>query len=133
MKLQHIQEMLELVTQNDAVLKAGIRYYELRSHKTKPLGTIDKNKHFHPNDKERCSCCSAIEPPSHERPYSYIIHCRTPEHVANNFDVSDQVNMLKRIATFIENENSGSVKKLPKAMKDKIKYALRPHRTHVTH
>lgn len=52
-----------------------------------PDGKPDKGGRWYPSDAEYQLCCDKIRRPSRSYPWSYMVHCRTAEHVANLFEV----------------------------------------------
>lgn len=48
-----------------------------------PDGEFDNGGRWYPSDAEHQRCCNAVRSPSRAWPYSYLVHCRTAEHIAN--------------------------------------------------
>lgn len=53
-----------------------------------PSGDFDKRGRWYPEASERCPCCDSIRNPSAAHPYSYMVHCRTAEHLAHQFGLA---------------------------------------------
>lgn len=66
-------------------------YYNRRDRKSHPKGKFDGTKRWYPDATEERPCCSHIRSPSRRFPFSYMLHCRTIEHVANLYDVDPKV------------------------------------------
>lgn len=73
------------------VAAALYRWHNLQSRKINPSGTFDKQGRWYPDDDEREECCDSIRSPSRAYPYSYMVHCRSYEHVARKYcvDIKD--------------------------------------------
>jgi hypothetical protein len=63
-------------------------YISRRDRQSHPEGTFDKQSRWYPSTEERCDCCASIRTPSAAYPYSYLVHCRTAEHIASLFGIS---------------------------------------------
>lgn len=72
---------------SEQVLKAAQEYLSRRDRITNPDGNFDKAGRWYPSESEHCDCCKAIRGPSRAYPYSYMVHCRTAQHVANLYGV----------------------------------------------
>lgn len=62
-------------------------YRERQARMVHPDGKFDQQKRWYPADAETQDCCRAIRSPSRAYPYSYLVHCRTAEHVARLCEV----------------------------------------------
>jgi len=67
------------------------RRHDRREH---PAGTFDRQSRWYPGDSERQTCCDSVRGPSRAWPYSYMLHCRSVEHVAALYGVDPT--MLRR-------------------------------------
>lgn len=85
---------------SEQVLKAAQEYLNRRDRISHPSGSFDKASRWYPSESDRCDCCDAIRSPSRAFPYSYMVHCRTAQHVANLRGVD--VRELRRAARQIE-------------------------------
>jgi hypothetical protein len=71
------------------VLQAAVdEYLGRRDRRRHPDGTFDRMRRWYPSDEERCGCCDDIRTPSGAHPYSYMVHCRTAEHVASLYGIA---------------------------------------------
>ena len=68
----------------DQELDAAREYRALRDREINPNGSFDKAGRWYP--AHACDC--AVRAPSRAHPYSYLLHCRTAEHVARVRGVS---------------------------------------------
>jgi len=72
-----------------ALLEQAAREYMRRQARASdPDGTFDKGGRWWPEDHEECACCEYIRRPSRAWPYSWLVHCRTAEHVASLYEVN---------------------------------------------
>jgi hypothetical protein len=63
-------------------IEAAARMYLRRKHRLDhPVGEFDSGGRWYPTAAERQVCCIDIRAPSRAHPYSYMVHCRTAEHV----------------------------------------------------
>ena len=63
-------------------IEAAARLYLRRKHRLEhPVGEFDSGGRWYPATLERQVCCVDIRAPSRAHPYSYMVHCRTIEHV----------------------------------------------------
>jgi hypothetical protein len=89
------------------ILAAAGEYLALRDRSKHPDGTFDKAGRFYPSADEMQPCCAYIRTPSRAYPYSYMVHCRTAEHVAHRYNVS--VQDVRRAARQIEQRTALAV------------------------
>ena len=68
----------------EAVIAAAREYVALKTRAINPVGAFDKAGRWYPS--KPCSC--AVRAPSRAYPYSYLVHSRTAEHVAETHGVS---------------------------------------------
>lgn len=71
----------------NAVSIAARQYLDRRDRLEHPNGKFDKSGRWYPAQDERQTCCSQIREPSRSYPYSYMLHCRTVDHVAHLHNV----------------------------------------------
>lgn len=86
-----------------AELEAGSEYLSRKERRSHPKGDFDNAQRWFPKTEEICECCSYIRSPSRAYPFSYMLHCRTAQHVANLFGV-DVKRARKAAKAFVENE-----------------------------
>ena len=67
------------------LLIAAIEYKKLQDRAKHPDGTFDKQGRWYPD--EQSDCCKAIRSPSRAYPYSYMVHCRTANHLAEQYGI----------------------------------------------
>jgi hypothetical protein len=65
----------------DAALSAADEAYNRKHRITHPAGTFDDAGLF--SLSERCACCTQVQRPTEERPYTEMHHGRSLNHVAN--------------------------------------------------
>jgi hypothetical protein len=64
-------------------LAAALEQFRARRARTEhPDGSFDSAGRWYPDAPERRACCKSVRGPSRSHPYSYMIHCRTANHVA---------------------------------------------------
>lgn len=66
------------------VMAAAREYRDLRDRRTNPVGSFDKAGRWWPT----VACACAVRTPSRAWPYSYLVHCRTADHVAETRGVA---------------------------------------------
>ncbi len=65
-------------------LQAAYEMYIARqARQSHPTGKFDGAGRWYPTESETCSCCKGIRTPSRSWPFSYMVHCRTAEHIAH--------------------------------------------------
>jgi hypothetical protein len=64
-------------------------YNALRERRRNPAGRFDQAGRWYP--AQRHSCCDRIRGPSRAYPYSYLVHCRTLEHVLHDHGADEEV------------------------------------------
>lgn len=70
-------------TDTQRELDTAARQYLRRKHREEnPHGSFDNSGRWYPSESERQPCCSCIRAPSRGYPYSYLVHCRTAEHIS---------------------------------------------------
>ena len=63
-------------------IEVAARLYLRRKHRLEhPNGEFDSGGRWHPSAAEYQVCCIGIRAPSRAHPYSYMVHCRTVEHI----------------------------------------------------
>lgn len=67
---------------------AALCYLARKKRHDHPSGRFDNAGRWYPNNSEEQSCCKYIRSPSRAYPHSYMVHCRTIQHVANLHQVS---------------------------------------------
>ncbi len=79
--------------------QAAQEYIKRQDRTAHPAGKFDNVGRWYPSDGEKCNCCKSVRSPSRAWPYSYMVHCRTAEHVAHiyNVDVKDVRREARRI------------------------------------
>ena len=70
----------------------------LQDRRVHPAGSFDSAGRWYPAVEEKCEVCDRIRSPSRAYPYSYLVHCRSYEHVARKYTVS--VSDLRREARY---------------------------------
>ena len=70
------------------IKEAAKEYIARQGRYTHPDGKFDRGGRWYPSDKEARDCCARIRYPSRGYPYSYLVHCRSAQHVAELFGVS---------------------------------------------
>jgi hypothetical protein len=70
--------------------EAAKEYIARQSRYTHPDGKFDCGGRWYPAEDEQRDCCKHIRPPSKSYPYSYLVHCRSAEHIAELYEVSRQ-------------------------------------------
>ena len=70
---------------NTTLEQATREYVALRDRRKNPTGTFDKRGRFYL--AARFECCDYIRRPSRAWPYSEMLHGRTAEHVARQYNV----------------------------------------------
>ena len=90
-------------TVRDFHYPAAIEYLNRKARASHPEGSFDNASRWYPD--EYYPCCTQVRSPSRAWPYSLMVHCRTAEHVANEYGCS--VKMLRRIARQIERQAEG--------------------------
>jgi hypothetical protein len=78
----------------DQELDAAREYRALRDRETNPVGAFDQAGRWYPT--HACEC--AVRAPSRAWPYSYLVHCRTADHVAKVRGVT-RANVLRALKT----------------------------------
>jgi hypothetical protein len=79
--------ILAITAKNEpAVIAAAIEHLQLKARVIHPRGTFDSAKRWYPDTQY--ACCEHIRCPSRNFPFSLIVHCRTVEHVAAEYDVN---------------------------------------------
>ena len=74
-----------------------------------PSGTFDTAGRWYPDDDERQYCCGWIRGPSRAYPYSYMVHCRTVEHIANLHDLNNAEIAAARKVAFADERAAAAV------------------------
>jgi hypothetical protein len=72
-----------------------------KNREAHPDGSFDKQGRWYPSDSEKQACCSSIRTPSRSFPYSYMVHCRTTQHVAalHGVSASELASLARKDAT----------------------------------
>ena len=70
-----------------SLASAAELYISRRDGLSDPSGHFTSGPKWHPDEDERCWCCSCIREPSWRWPLSLEKHCRSIEHVAALTDV----------------------------------------------
>ena len=65
--------------------EAAIEHLSRKLRVSHPSGKSDSGGRWYPD--EELSCCKFIRSPSRSYPYSYMTHCRSADHVANEYGV----------------------------------------------
>ena len=76
--------------------QALYRWRALQDRRAHPSGSFDSTGRWYPDADDNCDKCDSIRSPSRAYPYSYLVHCRSYEHVARKYQVS--VSDLRREA-----------------------------------
>ena len=64
-------------------IDAAARQYLRRKHRLEhPDGSFDRGGRWYPSESEEQPCCAFIRAPTRGYPYSYLLHCRTAEHIS---------------------------------------------------
>jgi hypothetical protein len=72
-------------------LPAVVEKFERRQDRLEnPDGAFDKKGRWYPSKDERQECCSSIRYPSRAWPYSYMVHCRTLQHIQHLLGVAKE-------------------------------------------
>lgn len=72
------------------ISQAAQAYFRRKSRREHPEGQFDSAQRWYPSEDERQTCCGKIRHPSRSYPYSYMVHCRTVEHVARLYNVTPE-------------------------------------------
>ena len=67
---------------------AAQTYIDRKNRTEQPEGAFDKKGRWYP--EQILDCCSSVRQPSAAYPYSYMLHCRTITHIANEFGIDAQ-------------------------------------------
>jgi hypothetical protein len=92
------KRLLNLVADREQLNLAARAYFDLQNRKTDPEGNFDSGGRWYPSDAEKQACCASIRSPSRNFPYSYLLHCRSVQHVAQKHGV-DSVKLRRFIRT----------------------------------
>jgi len=79
---------LENLSYEERLIEAAKEYVARRDRIIHPDGSFDKAGRWYPTDEETQECCEGIRSPSRAYPYSYMVHCRTIQHVAHLYGVT---------------------------------------------
>ena len=70
---------------------AYAEWVALQKRERHPEGRRDRGGRWYPMEGEAQECCRKIRPPSRAWPYSYLIHCRSIEHVARRHGIEPKL------------------------------------------
>ena len=74
----------------------------LRDRRLHPDGEFDKAGRWYPSDAEKCPQCDSMRSPSRAWPYSYMVHCRTINHVCARYRLAElETKIVKRLVKLI--------------------------------
>lgn len=73
--------------QTDRIEEAYQEWLRLQNRDQHPEGKFDNGGRWYPSSEEQQECCGAIRSPSRAHPYSYLVHCRSLEHVAHRYGI----------------------------------------------
>jgi hypothetical protein len=62
---------------------AHAEWNALQARTRHPAGSFDNHGRWYPASTEHRDCCGVIRAPSRAYPYSYLVHCRSWDHVVN--------------------------------------------------
>lgn len=74
--------------QIDNLAAAVACFHARQTRQQHPDGKFDGAGRWYPSASEEQECCSRIRSPSRAYPYSYMVHCRTADHIAHIYGVS---------------------------------------------
>lgn len=89
-------ETAKIGNYGERLAAALYRWKSLQDRHTHPTGTFDNARRWYPDEGEKQECCERIHSPSRTNPYSYLVHCRSYEHVARQYNV--EIGDLRREA-----------------------------------
>lgn len=117
------------------LIAAAREYIALKNRDINPAGSFDGAKRWYP--ARHLACCDYIRSPSRGWPYSYLVHCRSAEHVAtqHGVDVSDLRSLALRserecvdpslIASADAEKAAKKTERFAKALAKKIERAMK--------
>lgn len=85
-----------------SILDAATKHLRLRDRLEHPVGELDSAGRFHLTDK--CECCSSVNSPSWDYPYSHMIHGRSIVHVATAAGLADYARAVRAVVGVIDRE-----------------------------
>lgn len=74
--------LLAAVATTKALADAADTYLKRQNRTQHPDGEFDQKGRWYPSASEQQRCCDHISSPTRNWPYSYLLHCRTLQHVA---------------------------------------------------
>lgn len=70
--------------------QAAQEFIDRKNRNSHPDGKFDGASRWYPSESEKQECCGHVRSPSRAYPYSYMVHCRTIQHVAKLYNVDEK-------------------------------------------